>query len=491
MIKSIKSTVFCVLFIIIGLASAIAITASTMNFDSSVVQQEENIFPTANSTLTLQDGIICHQNGGNISVSYILNSESTISNVTYTQVAFSSVSVNVDTTDSKKFNVTFTILSNSENCHIAFQVTLASGEVINTDLYAVRNNTGVFLSQFSNENAYYKYLKYLKDENIITEKQYENLIGEFSRIGSSEISANEISNININIGDISVISTNASNLAYAQGYLFWKDDLDGTHPLRGVKVEIRNPNSTGSSNLLATLYTDSSGQFFYPFDPTVTEQVKVWIYAGDDNVMVINSATNNPYYIEEIVTYSPTTGISNSIFRSYSMISEANEAFQIAQALMTARDYADAMIGYTPNDISAFYPAGSGYEYNFNSSVINITKRISGNSQYPNSYADWDMIIMEYGHHVESTLGLSGTTNNNSAFSADLSYLTSNKTTGITVAWSEGWAAVFSLMAQQYMLQYNPTQVANIFRLEIQLLQQAKEPLMIWKHFYTNRERVA
>ncbi len=224
--KSIKTTAFCVFIIIVGLLTVVGITASTTNFSEATnasIVSSENVSPTSNSYFELENANQVFSANGNIFLTYSLNSESVISSVNYTQSGFSSLDVNVDTSDSKSFTVNAAAVSNSQNYHIAFQATLASGEIVYTDLYAVKNTVGTFVSQFSYENAYYKYLKYAKDENIISEKEYEDLLGEFTRRDINEIPLSEISNFNTNIENTELSTAAASNLAYAEGQLQWKD----------------------------------------------------------------------------------------------------------------------------------------------------------------------------------------------------------------------------------------------------------------------------
>lgn len=84
-------------------------------------------------------------------------------------------------------------------------------------------------------------------------------------------------------------------------------------------------------------------------------------------------------------------------------MSEYNDfgrAQQVSQALIYADKYAEIINGAELSPIIAYYPAKKTY-YNYVTKKIRITGRGSDLD-----YADWDVIMHEYGHHVASEFNI-------------------------------------------------------------------------------------
>jgi hypothetical protein len=163
------------------------------------------------------------------------------------------------------------------------------------------------------------------------------------------------------------------------------------------------------------------------------------------------------------------------------MTTELGQVFQICQAAIIAEKYAMEMSNQTLPAVNVVYPAT-----NFNNccyykadgtpnslATIYITTQNQATG-YPSSYASWDTVMHEYGHHVQYFFGITGShggthwsgTNmadhyytyhlNTNAESlcqkCNIGTLTEEecKEYGVTIAWTEAWATVFGTMAQDY-----------------------------------------
>ncbi len=259
--------------------------------------------------------------------------------------------------------------------------------------------------------------------------------------------------------------TTASESFNISGLLQWKDDNNVNHPLRRVMVKIYDKELIGET-LIATTYTDNSGRFSYMFDNPDDfwefgggiNDIFIRIYAGDSNAMVKDADGNDYYYEPTSADYSrtSTTVTCNS---NIGMSNNTGRALQISQAILTARDYAWEMMGEVPSNVTIKYPYVEKDSdeccYYSGRKLITITGANPTNTMYPNSYASWDTIMHEYGHHIQYEMNIIDNP------SVDTHYYgtnhaddLSNKDAGIRLAWGEAWPTVFGLMAQQYYSSY-------------------------------------
>ena len=128
------------------------------------------------------------------------------------------------------------------------------------------------------------------------------------------------------------------------------------------------------------------------------------------------------------------------------MTSEMGQAVQIGQAVLTARDFASAMMDSLPQNVKVIYPSTLSTQYNSALGIIYI----QGNST-DLDYFDWDVIMHEYGHHISHECNITDgpyLTNHDSATNnADV---LNDKSKGVRLAWSESWPTIFGELAQQY-----------------------------------------
>lgn len=278
----------------------------------------------------------------------------------------------------------------------------------------------------------------------------------------------------------SEISTIADKSTYVQGTLQWIDDSGNYHPLREIKVNIFDNQPVGE-NLLGTVYTDNSGNFSFTFQnkdgfwdfENGGYDIFIRFYAGDSNIMVHNP-NGEEYYYQSGETGNIATGSTKFCNYSIDMGSDIGQALQISQAVITARDYAKEMMGRLPSAVDVYYPFEENCHYHSNSKQIHITGSNKDDSS-PKSYASWDPIMHEYGHHIQYELGITASPGG-THFDVDmvehfykeykdnqlcptcskkertLLPLKDCKDYGIRLAWGEAWPTVFGIMAQNYYI---------------------------------------
>ena len=220
--------------------------------------------------------------------------------------------------------------------------------------------------------------------------------------------------------------------------------------------------SSIDETLLGAVCTDNNGYFFYAFNSVhILENLTndgydiiVRIYAGDTNAMVEIGDSGEPYYYECDVSQDVLDGSPAICDSTFSMVCDLGRAFQISQAILTARNYAWNMMGEMPEDVVVYYPYSESCYYYRPDRIIKITGNARKNSSVPHSYASWDVIMHEYGHHIQYQVDIINTLSDDHVFSDNLCDTRENKDEGIRMAWAEAWPTVFGMQAQEYYSSY-------------------------------------
>ena len=139
--------------------------------------------------------------------------------------------------------------------------------------------------------------------------------------------------------------------------------INNLHPLRHVMVRIYDKEPIGTTHL-GTVYTDNDGNFSYTFTnpdgfwdfENGGYDIFIRVYAGDTNAMVEISDSGDEYYYESTVSENVSSGSTVTRNFTFTMSNDLGRAFQISQAIITARDYAWIMMGEMPSDVTIRYP---------------------------------------------------------------------------------------------------------------------------------------
>ncbi|MDE5565432.1 MAG: hypothetical protein K2I77_00450, partial [Anaeroplasmataceae bacterium] len=348
-------------------------------------------------------------------------------------------------------------------------------------LFGIHNEFGIFISPFSLNDAYEKYYKYAMDEGILTLKDCQTLRHqmysknvieesyilppgveyEFPTIDTSidefPIQEEYIKTENPTIG----VSTYSNKDTYVKGTLTWLDDDGVSHPLRRVMIRIYDKQSTGETHI-GTVFSDNEGNFSFTFqnkDQLLDFEnggldIFVRIYAGDNNALVRLGDNSADYYHESPVSENMATGSTKICNYNFTMDSDLGKAFQISQAILTARDFAWNMMGEKPNDVTARYPYDTHCYYSSDNKQIVITGIDKLYNNAPEPYASWDAIMHEYGHHIEYQLDIIESDGWEHSFNKNYADFLNNKLDGIHLAWGEAWATVFGMIGQDYWKSY-------------------------------------
>lgn len=406
--------------------------------------------------------------GEDITAHFKVYSESSILSYNYVQDGYSQVSI----TQVENSLYLELVSKTSYQCsYIAVTVLLSSKQCLVASLYAVNNEYGVFISPFSEDDAYENFYMYAKNNGIMSEEQCNSSRNERLKVGVSEIfssvSTSSVNKLEAKFTEDSYVlaevnsgvSLFADKDTYVKGRVVWIDDNGVTHPLIRCMIRIYDEEPIGSTHI-GTVYTDYSGDYSFTFQnkdgfwdfENGGLDIFVRIYAGTTNVQVKNGSGND-YYYESSVSENVSTGSTTTKNLTIDMSTDFGKACQISQALIMARDYVWNMTGSMPADVSLRYPSGSNGHYTRSEKTIYLTGNASVTS-YPNSYASWDVIMHEYGHHIQYEMGIINSPHGEHSSSQNNADIRDSKDIGVRLAWAESWPTVFGLVAQDYWKSY-------------------------------------
>ena len=121
------------------------------------------------------------------------------------------------------------------------------------------------------------------------------------------------------------------------------------------------------------------------------------------------------------------------------MTNETGKAFRILQGLIYGIKYAKAMEGEDMPIVRVKYPNDSSADYYDNNEIF----------FRPDSYLYWDIILHEYGHHLQNYFNITDNPGLSHSINGDLTNI-HGKDKGIRLAWGEAWPTTFAIMVTQY-----------------------------------------
>lgn len=365
-----------------------------------------------------------------------------------------------------------------------FKIYLDNEEMLTYNLWGYAIEEQLFINQYSKEKAYNIYLNYLK--NTTYEKYFQ--IQNTNRV-KNEVGIGKNNDNNINAYEDNF--TNRSNFdTCIYGTLQWEDNKKEKHFLQYCLVEIYDIDPIGETWLGST-YTDQYGYYEFNFENQdgVLENggydISVRVLAEGKAVTTYDESgveyVKEIKYFEDILT--GTVFECSKVFEMESDSSYFGKALQITQAVIFASKYYSVMENVNLeqiNDVAIVYPnidaeGKSCYYSGYYETIYICDVDNEGKRELPTSYASWDAIMHEYGHHVEHEEDM----NHSPSFShwldemmgdhymahfkgdSECSYNCAYNKNGIAneayceylglaIAWNEGWATYFSIVSQEY-----------------------------------------
>lgn len=283
-----------------------------------------------------------------------------------------------------------------------------------------------------------------------------------------------------------------------EGEILWKDDDSVTHPFRYGKIEIVN---FYTNEVLDTGTTDGDGRYSF-IGTQAGATVFLRIYAEGETIIVVSPTDEGYIYESDSIAIDPSLSL-NPIREpvefnvTITMDTLAGKAMQIAQAAIMGERYVKAMNGAYPSDVTIEFPHNNE-EKSQNCFYEPILSRINIANNYDRwdgvgnheiwyavkSYASWDIILHEYGHHIQKQLSLARSPGGEHSFQQNLveEY---GKLDGIRLAWGEAHASVLGELVQQY---YKEELVGVAYTADAAYTKAYYKTYMIYESSYTKGE---
>ena len=259
---------------------------------------------------------------------------------------------------------------------------------------------------------------------------------------------------NISTNNETVIAPNGiGSSGSIYGTFRWTDEQGKNHPLIGAKVRVTMSMSWWSTET----YTDLNG--YYGVDYTDIWHFfgglpMVHVYTESDNVKVYNGGTYEK-------NYEFDSGSGGEYSYTFSPITDGDlgKAMMLFQGAKNFSDHAEYLNGGIPIEFCNFkYPDGASGAYYDGNGTVHISAETPKYSFSPESYASWDVIGHEYGHHVQKVFGISanpGGTHYIPGNNIDDQYnsgysLAKAKDRGQKLSFGEGWPTYWSTIAQSH-----------------------------------------
>ena len=423
-----------------------------------MVEEDEIYFSSTNQTHFTD----C----SNIQLSFVIKSENEIKEIFTESADFEVKNIDQNPLESKTIDIDLSCHFNKEFCSILLKVQLSNDVLLDITVYAFNTLEGVFISTISYDYCENLFLDFMIETGKLTENSKNKIVNDkFIQDVECETVITE-RNLEIvtndNELDLNASSTGSGDTGYVLTIL-WQDDNGVYHPARYLTVKIRDREAVGTDELLATLVTNSEGKISFYFDNPDRfidfedggYDIYVDIYVDDGNIAVgtysLSTLTDSNYYLENV-----STGVTYYQTYRFNKGGEITKAIQIMQAAGTARDFAKTMMGSQPPEIGILYPVQetetTKTSYNKLSSGDFIFLCEKTNSHGISIYECWDVIMHEYGHHIEYYKDITDGFGDPHGIKSNLAVELKDKFTGMSLAWSEGWATVFGMIAQNYYL---------------------------------------
>lgn len=387
-----------------------------------------------------------YETGEQINVSFVLDSQYVLSNITYETNGFTLA--NPPIVNENSISVVLDYLS-ADNAEFEISVETTSGKIFASSIYGFFKDTGFVISQYPAQN-----------------------IGDFTNIND----ANNQNNFNtLGLFDTVTIS----------GKLSWTDESGNVHILRRTKYEYggASVSDDGSTYIPLTVYykyTDDFGNYSVSLN-TLGYDVYVTAYATgrsagstDASVTVYQDGGVVRQYENFVYLSNPS---SQTLIRNHTVTpsgtydedKEITRSFEICQAIIKGAEYVKEMRnGIDTPHVNVNYPSGLATSVGGGRAAYFSIP--SPRIYIPVGRINWDTLYHEYGHHIGMKLGIDDHPAQNleihmgwpplvfdldydySMFNS-ITYSSYSKSQHIRITWAEAYAYYLSMMIRHYYLE--------------------------------------
>ena len=369
----------------------------------------------------------------------------------YTSVGFSVLNDTVSTffedTGVQGYQLLLVYDGVTEAPKFTFEVVTDTGMSAYAEVFGYLAEDALFVSKNSYDAAKEASYYHLVQNGWITMEEFNALLQwDHSREGVEVVEMTEDRELSDSLNGTGE-SFAASGTTRISGTLTWKDDRGIGHPMQYNTVEIWDELA---NKKLGTVYTDVSGRYSFAISGSTTYNIYIKVYPGGENA-IVKTGVGGTYVYKSSTKSNVTPGANVNINWTVDMTSDLGRAIQVSQAINVATKYVKQMSGSYITQITVYYPhveSNSGCFYN-GSIYICGSSAVSGR---PASYASWDVVMHEYGHHVQRAFKITQSPGGSHSFTQNLADSRGSKDLGIRLAWGESYPSVFGAMAQQYYI---------------------------------------
>lgn len=337
------------------------------------------------------------------------------------------------------------------------------GSCILNDYKINENDISVKLSNFENNSSsavvFYKNNKiidknflhfsfdinnniYMSSISLDTAKRNAGNFLNYQLINDEEIYNR---NLNLQKNSIGVVGS-------ISGYLKWEDQQENIHPLIGAKVKVTINGSWWNE----VAYSNQDGFYSINYNDIWylgSGKPTIHIFTEGDNVKVSNGGT----YCHSYEFNESSGDFVYSYTFSPKKDGDLGKAMMVFQGLKNFENYISYLNGNSKIEYCTVEYPNSGDSSTYSNNVIKLSGKVGNNKDIPDSYAAWDVLGHEYGHHVQKCFNIADNPGGPHTLGNHIDYLLKQgessidvaKSKGYRLSWGEGWATFFSVLAQK------------------------------------------
>ncbi len=263
------------------------------------------------------------------------------------------------------------------------------------------------------------------------------------------------------------------------GSMQWTDDQNNIHPLFGAKIQITTTDFMNLQIPVASTFTDENGEYHFNIpsygDGFWSKTPMLHLYLEGETV---KAAPQNGSTYHRGVYLVPDNGDVAEYSEIFDYSNDFGKAMHIFQAgVYYSLEAKKLNNGNAVRTCTFRYPhiteGRPGLSFYSNNNVCIDSSASSISSPIVNSYASWDVIGHEYGHHLQECFDITNSPGGYHAFGKSdidtqhlildsknerIYSLAESKERGIALAWGEAWPSYWAEIAQGHF----PEHIKNI-----------------------------
>ena len=350
----------------------------------------------------------------------------------------------------------YDILATGDFGTLTVFATYMDGTERSSSVYTYREANKVYLSDISQDQAWYDCIKLMYDNGEITYDELKNAYSELTK--SYLMICEDYSDDNSN-------NSSSESKTTVTGELLWELQNGAIAPLVKSKVELIKL-SGGREIVLATQYTLQDGKYTFEINNEIWndqgEDIFIRFWLESETYKVTNNWILEQYSYDVPVIANACEGVV--VFPAYCIKSDLSniqyKATYVHQAMTISERFALEMGMPKPGEENAISKLNVAYPSVAPSDSAGCFEIIDGFSFAAigrNRYGMVDTITHEYGHYVQHTMETYGATlceiiNNWPEHNFYYDHFTDkiSKEYAMELTWSEAWACAFSTLCERY-----------------------------------------